>query len=560
MLTAGENNPGRLAHHIWTVTEKFAYFVCFLLPDARLYTTPGMFRQCFGAVSILLPRKGLSPDRRRVALATLRRVQLGPSDLARILGTEVPPDAGVVVGVTHDSRAVQPGFAFVAVPGFKHDGAAFAADARRRGATLVVAESPVAGVPTAVVSDARGALAALARAVNGDPSQKMDVYGVTGTNGKTTTAYVLHAVLSGACGAGRCGLMSTAETIVGRDRRPAVRTTPEAPEVQGTLAGMLRAGVGRVVMEVSSHGVALKRVTGTRFAGALFTNLTRDHLDLHGTMEDYFAAKRELFHWTEGPKLANAEDPWGRRLASEIEGVRTFGGAADADYRVDGVRTVGGGTRFSLAHGGGVLDLESPLLGPYNVLNVAGAAGLALAVGIGGDAVAGAVRGMGQVPGRFERVVAAGELGFEVVVDYAHTDVGLEAVLRVARGVAGEAGRVICVFGAAGDRDGAKRPGMGRVASHLADRSIITTDDAYTEDPAKIAREVAAGADPSRTVVELDRREAIGLALGLARPGDVVVVAGKGHETVQHLPEGDVPFHDATVVGELLAEMRDQGR
>ena len=466
----------------------------------------------------------------------------------------MPRGVEAVSGVTHDSRAVLPGYAFVAVPGFKHDGTLFADEAARRGAALVVAERPVGGVPTAVVPDAREALAALARAVHGDPSAALAVYGVTGTNGKTTTSYVLHAVLSGARGEERCGLMGTAETIVAGRRRPAVRTTPEAPEVQGTLAEMLGAGVEHVVMEVSSHGVALKRVTGTRFAGALFTNLTRDHLDLHGTMEEYFAAKRELFLWTEGPKLANAEDPWGRRLASEVGDVLTFGGPEDADYRVEGVEAAGDGTRFTLRHAGGGLELQSPLLGAYNVLNVAGAAGLALATGVEPEEVGRAVEDMGQVPGRFERVVASRNLGFEVVVDYAHTGVGLEAVLRVARGVA--AGRVICVFGAAGDRDGARRPGMGRVASRLADRSIVTTDDAYTEDPREIAREVAAGADPSRTEVELDRRAAIRRALLAAGPGDVVVVAGKGHETVQHLPEGDVPFHDATVVEELLAEIR----
>lgn len=492
------------------------------------------------------------------ALATLPGVDLDPANLSRVLGVELPRGVGSVSGVTHDSRAVCPGFAFVAIPGFKRDGTLFAAEALRRGAALVVAERPVEGVPTAVVPDARGALAALARAVYGDPSAALAVYGVTGTNGKTTTSYVLHAVLSGARGKERCGLMSTAETVVAGGRRPAVRTTPEAPEVQATLAEMLRAGVEHVVMEVSSHGVALERVTGTHFAGALFTNLTRDHLDLHGTMEEYFAAKRELFLRTKGPKLANAEDPWGRRLASEVEGVRTFGGTEDADYRVEGVGAAGGGTRFSLRHAGGELELQSPLLGPYNVLNVAGAAGLALATSVEPGDISRAVQNMGQVPGRFERVVAARDLGFEVVVDYAHTDVGLEAVLRVARGVA--AGRVICVFGAAGDRDGAKRPGMGRVASRLADRSIVTTDDAYTEDPGKIAREVAAGADPSRTEVELDRRTAIRRALLAAGPGDVVVVAGKGHETVQHLPGGDVPFHDATVVEELLVEIGQNGR
>ena len=469
-----------------------------------------------------------------------------------------------VGGVTHDSRCVEPGFAFVAVPGFRRDGTEFALEAVRRGAALVVAESDVPGVPTAVVGDARGSLAALAREVNGDPSRSMEVYGVTGTNGKTTTSYVLHAVLACASGEDECGLMTTAETISGGERRPAVRTTPEATEVQGTLAAMLRSGVRRVVMEVSSHGVFLKRVAGTRFAGAIFTNLSRDHLDLHGSMEAYYAAKRELFYMTEGPRLANAEDAYGRRLAGELGNVSTFGSTADADYRVAEVETTRGGTSFALHHSEGVLELETPLLGPYNVLNVAGAVSLALAVGTDDVAVGHAVREMGQVPGRFERVAAAREYGFEVVVDYAHTDVGLDAVLRVARGVAGGSdgsqGRVICVFGAAGDRDGAKRPKMGRVASLLADMSLITTDDAYSEDPEKIAREIEAGSDLSRTHIELDRRKAIQRALEAARTGDVVVVAGKGHETVQHLPEGDVPFHDATVVRELLAEIGSRGR
>src|SRR5215211_6499715 len=401
--------------------------------------------------------------------------------LSKVLGVEAPTSVQGVGGVTYDSRRVGDGFAFVAVPGFKREGAEFAAEAIRRGASLVVAEREVPGVPTAVVGDARAALADLAREVNGDPSRRMRVYGVTGTNGKTTTSYVLYGILAGAHGEGRCGLMTTAETIVGAERRPAVRTTPEATEVQGTLAAMLERGVGDVVMEVSSHGIALKRVAGTRFAGAIFTNLTRDHLDLHGSMQAYYSAKRELFHMTEGPKLANGDDAYGRRLAGEIEGVSTFGSATAADY------------------------------------------------------------------------------GFEVIVDYAHTDVGLDAVLKVARGVAG-GGRVICVFGAAGDRDGAKRPKMGEVASRLADMSFITTDDAYSEDPGKIAGEVEAGSDPSKTHIELDRRSAIRRALGQARVGDVVVVAGKGHETVQHLPEGDVPFHDATVVGELLAEIEGKGR
>ena len=485
---------------------------------------------------------------------------LDRAKLAEVLGVEVPLSVRGVSDVTHDSRHARDGFAFVAVPGFKRDGTGFAAEAVRRGASLVVAERDVPGVPTAVVGDARAALAALAVGVNGDPSGGMRVYGVTGTNGKTTTSYVLYGILAGAHGEGECGLMTTVETITGGERRPALRTTPEATEVQGTLAEMLGSGVRRVVMEVSSHGVALKRVAGTSFSGAIFTNLTRDHLDLHGSMEAYYAAKRELFHMTEGPKLANADDAHGRRLAGEVEGVGTFGFADDADYSVADVETAREGTSFDLGHPRGVVRLQTPLLGPYNVLNVAGAASLALAVGTGEEAVVRAARELGQVPGRFERV-AAGERGFEVIVDYAHTDVGLDAVLGVARGLAdAQDGRVLCVFGAAGDRDGDKRPKMGLVASRLADVSIITTDDAYSEDPGKIAREIEAGSDPSRTRVELDRREAIRHALLAARDGDVVVVAGKGHETVQHLPQGDIPFHDATVVGELLAEIGDRRR
>ena len=502
------------------------------------------------------------------ALVTLRAVILDRSELARILGAEVPSGVRGVTGVAHDSRSVRPGFAFVAIPGFKRDGTAFVPEALRRGASLVVAERGVPGAPAAVVPDARRALSALAREVHGDPSRSMEVYGVTGTNGKTTTSYALYSILARAYGEGQCGLMTTAETVMAGERRPAVRTTPEATEVQGTLAAMLACGVRRVVMEVSSHGVALGRVAGTHFAGALFTNVTRDHLDLHGSMEEYYAAKRELFFMARGPKLANGEDAWGRRLAGEVDGVRTFGATEDADYRVARVEATRAGTRFALHHPGGVLELESPLLGPYNVLNVAGAVSLALAVGVVEAKVERAVGNMEQVPGRFERVATFDEHGFEVVVDYAHTDVGLEAVLGVARGVAQAGGpdggrgrgRVICVFGAAGERDGAKRPKMGRVASRLADLSLITTDDAYAEDPAAIAREVMAGADAARTRIELDRREAIRQALRETRQGDVVVVAGKGHERVQHLPDGDVPFHDATVVGELLEEIGQKGR
>src|SRR5215218_6305197 len=456
-----------VSHRILALFRVYS-FTTFPLSENR-----GVFRRCFRRVSpcCVLLRKSTGGS--HYGSCYTRAVILDRAKLTRVLGTEIPSGVRGVGGVTHDSRCVEPGFAFVAIPGFKRDGMEFAPEAIRRGAVLVVAESDVPGVPTVVVTDARGALAVLAREVNGDPSRSMEVYGITGTNGKTTTSYVLHAILARAYGEGECGLMSTAETISGGEIRPAVRTTPEATEVQGTLASMLRSGVRKVVMEISSHGVSLKRIAGTRFSGAIFTNLTRDHLDLHGSMEAYYAAKRELFYMTEGPKLANAEDEYGRRLAGELENVSTFGSTADADYRIAGVRPTRNGTGFALHYREGVLELETPLLGDYNVLNVAGAVSLALAVGTDGEVLRGTVRGMGQVPGRFERVAAPGEHGFEVVVDYAHTDVGLDAVLRVAREVVGGSdgrrGRVICVFGAAGDRDGAKRPKMGKVTSLLAD-------------------------------------------------------------------------------------------
>jgi UDP-N-acetylmuramoyl-L-alanyl-D-glutamate--2,6-diaminopimelate ligase len=498
-----------------------------------------------------------------VALATLRSVVfLSRARLSEILKTGMPPGVDGIGGVTHDSRLVEPGFAFVAIPGMRRDGVEFVPEALRCGAALVVAERELPpGAPSVVVPDARGALAALARAVFGDPSASMAVYGVTGTNGKTTTSYALYSILAAAHGPEKCGLMTTAEVAFGgedrSERRIPARTTPEATEVQGTLREMLDGGVEHAVLEVSSHGISLKRVMGTRFAGAIFTNLSRDHLDLHGSMEEYYRAKRELFYWTTGPKLANAGDSYGRRLAGEVPG-----------YRVESVQPAEGGTAFLLRHSDGILKIESPLLGPYNVENVAGAAALALASGVGEEVVSHALREMRQVPGRFERIASPEEFGFEVIVDYAHTDVALEAALNVAReaaeqrgGSSGRVGRVICVFGAAGDRDVAKRPLMGRVATNLAELSIITTDDAYTEDPGKIAWEVVAGAGdgPGRCEVVLDRRAAIKRALEAARPGDVVVVAGKGHERVQHLPEGDAPFHDASVVRELLEELGEKG-
>nr|WP_223158642.1 UDP-N-acetylmuramoyl-L-alanyl-D-glutamate--2,6-diaminopimelate ligase [Yimella sp. cx-51] len=483
---------------------------------------------------------------------------LTADQIAQILGVEVPPVEGELTGVTHASNEVEAGNVFVAIRGFTSDGARFAPDAIKRGAQLVVAEAPIEGIPTAVVPDARVALARLATAFADDPSHRLTVYGVTGTNGKTTSSYVLHGILSTANGELATGLLTTAEIVVGTQREPAIRTTGEAPQVQGNLRRMLEAGVKHVVLETSSHGLALHRVLGTRYAAALFTNLTRDHLDFHPDMEDYYRTKRSLFERTEGPKLVNADDEYGRRIAAEVNGVLTYGHADDADYRILGAHLDGAGTTFTLkTPAGQSISLKTPLLGDYNVHNVAGAAAIVLEMGLDADTLVRAVETMAQVPGRFERVQAAQDHGFEVVVDYAHTDDALRVLLDVAREVTDAStvgAKLICVYGAAGERDPGKRAPMGAVASAVGDLNIITTDDSYSEDPAAIAAEVMTGADPNNTRIVLDRREAIRQALDEARPGDVVVVAGKGHERVQHLPHGDVDFHDPTVVTELLAE------
>ncbi len=482
-------------------------------------------------------------------------MSLTSADLARILDTEIPVD-GEFSAVTHASNQVEPGGVFVAIKGFTSDGARFAPDAMSRGARLVVAQEPIEGVPTAVVPDARVALADLACAFAGNPSHDLTVYGVTGTNGKTTSSYVLHGILSTAFGAAATGLLTTAEIVVGTHREPAIRTTGEAPQVQGNLRRMLDGGAQHVVLETSSHGLALDRVRGTRYAAALFTNLTRDHLDFHPDMEDYYRTKRRLFEMTDGPRLTNADDAYGRRIAQDVPGTLTYGSADDADYRITDARIEGDGSAFTLnTPAGQAVSLKTPLLGDYNIHNVAGAAAVVLEMGLPVETLVDAVAHIPQVPGRFERVPEAKDRGFEVVVDYAHTDDALRVLLEVAREVTdtrGSGARLIVVYGAAGERDPAKRAPMGRVASQFGDVNIITTDDAYSEDPQAIADEVMSGADPADTRVVLDRREAIRQALAEARPGDVVVVAGKGHERVQHLPTGDVPFHDATVVAELL--------
>jgi UDP-N-acetylmuramoyl-L-alanyl-D-glutamate--2,6-diaminopimelate ligase len=462
-------------------------------------------------------------------------------------GAGVPVVADVeVADLAYDSRAVGPGTLFFCVPGFKIDGHDFAPRAVERGAVALVVERPLAlGVPEVVVPSARAAMAPAAAAFHGDPTARLDVVGVTGTNGKTTTAFLVRGLLQAA--SRQTGLLGTVTSVIGGEERPVVRTTPEAIELQRDFAEMVAGGDGACAMEVSSHALALHRADAIHWAVAVFTNLTQDHLDFHPTMEDYFVAKRRLFE--AGPRTAvvNVDDAYGRRLADDLDDPVTFGiDSADAALRATDVETALTGSRFRVAG----LELRTPLPGRFNVLNVLGAVAAARALDVADDVIAEALSRSGRVPGRFEPVDAGQP--FAVLVDYAHTPDSLENVLRAARDLTD--GRVIVVFGAGGDRDRGKRPLMGRAARALADRVVVTSDNPRSEDPEAIIAQILDGTGEGPEVEALvDRREAIARAVELAGAGDVVVIAGKGHEQGQEFEDGrKVPFDDVTVAREAL--------
>ena len=446
-----------------------------------------------------------------------------------------PADGGgVVSGVSHDSRAVTPGDLFCCVRGARVDGHERAPEAVAAGAAALLCDHWLdLPVPQIVVTDTRLAMAAAAAAVYGHPSESLVVAGVTGTNGKTTTVHLLRAVLE------RAGRRSAViGTLTG------ARTTPEAPELQRRLAGLRAEGVEAVAMEVSSHALALHRVDGTRFRVAVFTNLSAEHLDFHTSMEDYFQAKARLFT----PELAdaavvNVDDPRGR-LLRDAAVIPTRGFSVDDLEGLEVGRTV---SRFRWRG----QEVEVPLGGRFNVSNALAAAEAAVTLGVEPSTVAEGLAGAASVPGRFEVVDVGQEFG--VVVDYAHTPDGLERLLDTARELIGD-GRLLLVFGCGGDRDRAKRPLMGAVAGRLADRVVLTSDNPRSEDPAVIISEVRSGFDDIRTlVVEPDRRRAIALALEAARPGDLVVIAGKGHEAVQLIGDRTLAFDDRAVARELLS-------
>jgi UDP-N-acetylmuramoyl-L-alanyl-D-glutamate--2,6-diaminopimelate ligase len=462
-------------------------------------------------------------------------------------GAGVPAVADVeVADLAYDSRAVGPGTLFFCVPGFQTDGHDFAPRAVEQGAVALVVERPLdLGVPEVRVPSVRAAMAPAAAAFYGDPTDRLDVVGITGTNGKTTTAFLVRALLEAA---GRqTGLLGTVTSVVGGEERAVVRTTPEAIELQRDFAAMLAGGDAACAMEVSSHALALHRADAIHWAVAVFTNLTQDHLDFHPTMDDYFVAKRRLFETAPAAAVVNVDDPYGRRLAADLPDAITFGiESEDAAVRARDVAFGLTGSTFTLDG----LELRSPLPGRFNVLNVLGAVAAVRALGVPDERIADTLPGAGRVPGRFEPVDEGQP--FAVLVDYAHTPDALENVLREARDLA--RGRLIAVFGAGGDRDRGKRPLMGRAARELADRVVVTSDNPRSEDPEAIIAEILEGAGNGPSVEALvDRRAAIEHAVGLAAPGDVVVIAGKGHEQGQEFEGGrKVPFDDVTVAREAL--------
>ncbi|MCH7824642.1 MAG: UDP-N-acetylmuramoyl-L-alanyl-D-glutamate--2,6-diaminopimelate ligase [Acidobacteria bacterium] len=490
------------------------------------------------------------------------------SALASLLsGTETSyrGDADTVVtGIAYDSRKVEPGDVFVAVPGFVHDGLRFVAEAVAAGAVAVVAEADLSDVdlPTAPnvwahVPDARAVLAPMSAVFYGNPSHDLTVVGVTGTNGKTTVTALIEAILAAR---GPVGRWSTTTVRVAGVPYPAHRTTPEGPDLQKVLRRMVDADCWAAAIEVSSHALTLRRVDGTRFAAAVFTNLSNDHLDFHTDMGEYLEAKAMLFERLEADAVAvlNVDDPASATLAERTKArVVGYGWAPPPvidvpTYRIARWEYLGSGSRLRLETPQGELEFESPLFGPANGENLAAAIALAFELGVSADEIAAPLAAFEGARGRFQRLLWGQP--FTVLVDFAHTPAALQSALAASRDLAA-AHRVIVVFGCGGDRDRGKRPVMGKIAADAADQVIITSDNPRSEDPDAILEEVEAGVpEGTRAQVEreVDRLAAIVRALERARPGDCVLIAGKGHETEQEFADHKIEFDDAAVAGEWL--------
>lgn len=464
--------------------------------------------------------------------------------------------AAEIAGLAYDSRAVRPGFLFCALPGEKTDGGQFAEEAIRRGAVAVLHQNGLRlprGTADVAAPDARAAMADLAAEFYGHPSAELPVVGVTGTNGKTTVAYMIREILRAA---GReCGLIGTIQYEYGGRQIAAARTTPEAPDLQRMFAEALAAGCRAMAMEVSSQGLAAGRLRGTRFAAAVFTNLSVDHLDFHQTMEAYFDAKKRLFDLLPpaAPAIVNVDDPYGRRLAAEpgLAGrLTTFGIGPEAAVRAADLRLSETSSAFRAIGPWGETPVELAFAGRFNVMNALAALAVCGGFGVPPETMAAALGRMGPVPGRLERI--PDPAGRHVFVDYAHTEDALRSVLQTLRETA--SGRLICLFGCGGNRDRSKRPRMGAAVSEFADFAVLTSDNPRHEDPQAILADVLAGMDRARPhLVEPDRTAAIRAALREAGAGDVVLIAGKGHEPYQEVAGRMLPFDDREIAREILA-------
>lgn len=471
-------------------------------------------------------------------------------ETATVLGS---PDRDVT-GIAYHSQEVRPGDLFAALRGRATDGHRYAAEAVRRGAAAVLVDHPLPDIssPQIVVADTRRALALVAAAFYGHPSRHLWLCGVTGTKGKTTTVLLIEAILRTA-GERTAVIGTLGVTALGAPKefhatRP---TTPEAPDLQRLLSDLRAEGVERVVMEVTSHALDLGRVDGCRFRAAVFTNVTQDHLDFHASFEQYRDAKSRLFATVDadGICVANADDASSAVMIGRSRApVRTYGLDLPADVRGEDLELTLRGTRFTAVWPGGRMNLALRLPGRFNVSNALAATALALTQGVDPQVIRTALEAVRGIPGRFELVDEGQD--FAVIVDYAHTPDSLEKVLRLAGEIGG--GRRVAVFGCGGDRDRTKRPIMGRIATTLADYTVITSDNPRSEDPLAIIREIEAGAVGTGFETEPDRRRAIERGIALARPGDVVVIAGKGHETYQILRDRTVAFDDRQVAREIL--------
>jgi UDP-N-acetylmuramoyl-L-alanyl-D-glutamate--2,6-diaminopimelate ligase len=474
------------------------------------------------------------------------------------LQSPIPPDlaARQVAGIEYDSRSVADGHLFFAFTGAKTDGRRFAADAIARGALAVVSELPPAenfAGPWIQVAHGRQALALASRAFHGAPDERLSLTGITGTNGKTTTSYLVDSILRAA--GQTTALIGTIEYHLAGRVLPAVNTTPESLDLIRLFRDLEKAGGSHVTMEVSSHALKLARVYGLRFHTVIFTNLTRDHLDFHQTMEDYFASKRALFQGAGGPAPAfaaiNRDDHWGRQIAPPAETqVFWYGLGSGVTVRARHISSGFSGLKFEVQYRGSKFWVHSGMIGKINVYNILAACCAAFSYRIEPEAIARGIAACPAVPGRFERVDEGQP--FVVVVDYAHTDDALRNVISVARGLSPK--RVITVFGCGGDRDRAKRPLMGQAAAELSDFVIVTSDNPRSEDPLAIINDALVGVRRHDTphVVEPDRAVAIQRALIEAHPGDIVIIAGKGHETYQILKDRTIALDDRQVARDML--------